>query len=126
MVSEFTTDWPTVFKDTSVPLVVLPGAPGFKVVPANAAAVGAAVMAWPAMAVMKWVGTSEGDSTPYPPRISPLKPALSLRSLIVFGPIISGPAVSRDTTVPSGVTPETVARKMVPAKSRAFAAAVRV
>ena len=75
-----------MFKDTSVPSMVVPGAPGVKDVPASIIAVGTALMGWPAMVVMNGYETSEGDSSPNPSNISPLEPALSLVSGIVFDP----------------------------------------
>lgn len=56
MVFEPSTSSPAVFNDTSVPLIVVPGDPGFNVVPAKARAVGKAVMGWSPMVVMKGLG----------------------------------------------------------------------
>ena len=57
-------NWPDLSSATGVPPIVTPESPGFIVVPAIAIAVGAAVMAWPAMVVRMRCGTWAGASIP--------------------------------------------------------------
>lgn len=64
IVFECTTNWPAVVTDTSVQSIVLPRAPGVKVVPANVTTVGAAVMIRPALVVIIGLERSEGGSPP--------------------------------------------------------------
>lgn len=94
-----------MFKDSSVPSSVVPGAPGFRVVPATAIPFGAAVMAWPATEVVIVSGTVDARD-------------------IVLEPTTNCPAVLSDSTVPSIVVPGAPGLKILPAIATAFDAAV--
>ena len=63
IVLEPTTNWPASSRDSTVPSIVVPGAPGLREVPAMATAVGAAVIAWPAIVVMSCVGAGDTKDT---------------------------------------------------------------
>ena len=113
-----------MFKDTTVPLIVKPGAPGVNVVPAIARAVGPAVMTCPSMVVVIGSAISDGLPATKPPIISPAKPVRLLGRGTVLEPTISWPAVLRETSVPPIVTPEAPGVKAVPAMDILSGAAV--
>ena len=94
-----------MFRDSSIPSSVVPGAPGLRVVPATAMPFGAAVIAWPATVVVIVSGILDARG-------------------IVFEPTMNCPAVSRDSVVPSIAVPGAPGLRVLPAIATVFDAAV--